>query len=164
MENKASSLLSFVLLSQKLLSEWLFLDTVVFLGSSFGSFSNFLIDDFLLSRLSVSQFGFELFLFLKRFSLTVEVSSVDLLEDGVMLDNEMVCLLDSDVLNTDVWIVHDHLLSSESLLSLLVLLSSGSLGFQDFLGSKRLSFVNLKGELLGIDLISCLLLVSLDLE
>ena len=41
---------------------------------------------------------------------------------------------------------------------------SGSSGLFDFLGSKSLSFVDLDGELLGVNFISSLLLMSLDLE
>jgi hypothetical protein len=77
-----------------------------------------------------------------------------------VLDNKFVGFISSCVLNTEIWIRHDQLLVSESLKFFLVLQNSSCSSFQDFQGSKRLSFVNLKRELLSIDFISGLLLVS----
>lgn len=133
---------------------------VVLLDSSFCSFCDLLIKNLLLSLFSLGELGLELLFLLEAFSLAVELSGVNVLEDVVMLVNELVLLVDSGILKTDIWIGHDQLLVPLSLESSLFLLLSGESDLLNLLGSKSLSLVDLEAKLLSINFISDLLLVS----
>lgn len=108
------------MLSQKFLFERFLYDTVVFLVGSFDSFSDFLVEDFLLSLLSFGQFGLEVFLFKESLSLTGEFSGVNILEDSVVLVDKLVGLFFSGTFNSEIWISHDGFSTSESLLLSLI--------------------------------------------
>jgi hypothetical protein len=93
----------------------------------------------------------------------MKLSSVNILKDTVVFVNKLVCLFSSCIFNTDIRIRHNQFLVSKSLKCFLVLLNSGSSGFQHFYCSKILSLVNFKRKLRSINFIGCLLLVSQDL-
>lgn len=132
----------------------------VLLGSGFHSFCDFLIKNLLLSLSSLGKLGLELLFLLEAFSLAVELSGMNILEDVVMLVNELVLLVDSGILKTDIWIGHDQLLVLLSLESSFFLLLSSKSDLLDLLGSKSLSLVDLEAKLLSINFISDLLLVN----
>jgi hypothetical protein len=163
LDDEISFFFSWGLLSKEFFLKALNFDTIVFLGSSFYSFSNNFIEDFLFSCLSLGQSSFEVFLFLEGLLLAVEFSSVTVLKDSVVLLNKLEGLWSSSCFNTDIWVRHNKLLVSESLkLSLIILFSgnSGDSGILNFLSSKSLSFVDSDGELFSVNFISCLLFVG----
>jgi len=110
LDNEFSVLLSLVLFSQKLFFKSLYsFGTIIFLASSLDSFSNNFIEDLLFSRLSLGQFVFKFFLFLKSFSLAVKLSNVNILKDTVVFGNKFVFLLSFHTFNSHIWIRHNQL-------------------------------------------------------
>lgn len=162
-DSLSSGLSSFLLVLQVSI---LFRSIVLLLGRVLG-FSLLLLKHLLVSRGSFGKFHLKQFLLSEGFSLAVEVSGVEFLEDGVVLLNEFVLLFHLLHIETGIGVVQDDSLVSLSLsFSLLFFESSFSClpNFKQFFGSEVVALVDLFGKLVTIDLVSSLLLSLSDLE